>query len=102
MTQPLLGMTADPLDLAELVRLAVEGGPPGRFGAIATFLGTVRDHNVGRNVAHLEYEVYEPLAEKALAAIGVEVAGEWPSVRLAARHRVGRLSRRCLRLRRHR
>ena len=29
---------------------------------MVTFLGLVRNHNVGRRVRHLEYEAYEPLA----------------------------------------
>ncbi|MEW5982094.1 MAG: molybdenum cofactor biosynthesis protein MoaE [Acidobacteriota bacterium] len=91
MTPSLLGISADPLDLTSLVRLALDDAPPGRFGAIATFVGTVRDQNLGRQVSHLEYEAYEPLAAKALDAIGREVAREWPSVRLAVRHRIGRL-----------
>jgi molybdopterin synthase catalytic subunit len=91
MTLPLLGISPDPLDLADLVRLTVAGVPPGQFGAIATFVGTVRDHNRGQRVTHLEYESYEPLAVKALTTIRDEAAAEWPSVRLAIRHRVGRL-----------
>jgi molybdopterin synthase catalytic subunit len=91
MTLPLLGISPDPIDLADLVRLTVAGVPPGHCGAIATFVGAVRDHNRGRRVTHLEYESYEPLAVKALTAIRNEAASEWPSVRLAIRHRIGRL-----------
>ncbi len=63
----------------------------GGIGAVVTFLGLVRDHNVGRKVTHLEYEAYEPLAVKALQRIVDEAAGRWPSVRLAIHHRTGRL-----------
>ena len=31
-------------------------------GAVALFLGTVRDHNRGRKVLHLEYEAYSAMA----------------------------------------
>ena len=61
-------------------------------GAIATFTGIVRDHNAGRRVQWLVYEAYEPLARKALARIGEDVAGHWPSVRIAIHHRTGRLA----------
>ena len=61
-------------------------------GAIATFVGLVRDHNAGRRVRWLDYEAYEPLALKAFAQIDDEARGRWPSVRLAIHHRVGRLA----------
>ena len=83
----LVAITANVLDATALVRL-VEG--PGH-GAVMTFLGLVRDHNAGRNVTHLEYEAYEPLAVKALQTIVDEAADQWPSTRLAIHHRTGRL-----------
>ena len=42
---------------------------------MATFLGLVRNHNVGRRVRYLEYEAYEPLALKAFERIAGEVDG---------------------------
>ena len=33
-------------------------------GAVAVFLGLVRDHNMGKRVLYLDYEAYEPLALK--------------------------------------
>ena len=84
-----IAVTSDPLDLDALVRL-VSGS--GGFGAITTFIGAVRDNNQGRRVTHLEYEAYEPLAVKALEQIRGEAVMEWPDVRLAVQHRVGRLA----------
>ena len=86
-----LSLTASPIEAAAVVRMAEGDAPDGRFGAIATFVGTVRRENVGRQVAYLEYEAYEPLAVKALGLIAGEVAGQWPTVRLAVQHRTGRL-----------
>ena len=60
-------------------------------GAIATFEGTVRDHNEGRAVTLLEYEAYGPMAERELAAILDELRAELPGVRVAAVHRIGPL-----------
>jgi molybdopterin synthase catalytic subunit len=60
-------------------------------GAVATFVGLVRDHNAGRRVLSLEYECYEPLALKAFRRIADEVSGHWPTARLAIEHRVGPL-----------
>ena len=69
-------------------RAPVEG--PGA-GAVATFVGLVRDHNSGRTVLWLDYEAYAPLAEKALARIVDEAAARWPGARVAIHHRTGRL-----------
>lgn len=80
-------ITAAPLDAAGVVRAIDLGG----IGAVVTFLGLVRDHHQGRHVTHLEYEAYEPLAQKALARIIDEAAAEWPDARLAIHHRTGRL-----------
>jgi molybdopterin synthase catalytic subunit len=80
-------VTADPVDMTELMK-AVEGAG---CGALATFVGLVRNHNAGRRVTCLEYECYEPLAVRSFERIGVEAAAAWPAARLAIVHRVGRL-----------
>lgn len=60
-------------------------------GAIATFIGTVRDHNAGRTVQWLDYEAYAPLAVKSFERIAEEAGRRWPGVRLAIHHRTGRV-----------
>ncbi|MHB1328257.1 MAG: molybdenum cofactor biosynthesis protein MoaE [Gemmatimonadales bacterium] len=80
-------LTREPIDLATLVN-AVES--PER-GAVATFLGMVRNHHNGRAVLELEYTAYEPMATERLRAILSEAEGLW-SVRVAASHRLGLLS----------
>ncbi len=82
-------ITREPLDPDALGRL-VSGG--GGHGAVVSFLGIVRDENMGRRVTRLEYEAYEPLAVRALERIRQEAGERWPSVCLAVHHRVGRLS----------
>ncbi len=80
-------ITSAPLDLQAIVgALDITG-----IGAVATFLGLVRDNNLGRKVLHLEYEAYELLAVRGLDRIVQEAAGRWPSVRMAIHHRVGRM-----------
>ncbi len=61
-------------------------------GAIATFLGTVRDHAEGRPVAGIEYHAYREMAVRKLAEIGEEIRREWGLDRVAIVHRVGRLA----------
>jgi molybdopterin synthase catalytic subunit len=85
-------VTDAPLDLRPLVALVSTSASAGaRAGAVATFLGLVRDHNVGRRVLRLEYEAYVPLALRAFERIGTEIAEQWPEVGLALHHRIGRL-----------
>jgi molybdopterin synthase catalytic subunit len=84
----LTAITPDALDVAALAK-AVEA--PG-CGAVATFVGLVRDHNQGRAVLHLVYEAYEPLAVRALERIVGEASEKWPSVVLGIHHRVGTLA----------
>lgn len=84
-----VAVTTSPLDLDSLIRWVSQHGG---HGAVATFVGVVRDHNVNRRVTHLEYEAYEPLAVKALEQICAETDREWPGVRVAVHHRTGRLS----------
>jgi molybdopterin synthase catalytic subunit len=89
MPAPLVALTSEPLDLQALV--AAVGGQEHGDGAIATFIGLVRDHNQGRRVSYLEYEAYEPLAVKALQRIIDEARESWPGARLGVHHRVGRI-----------
>jgi molybdopterin converting factor subunit 1 len=61
-------------------------------GALALFLGTVRDHNAGRVVTALEYSAYDSMAVAEMARIVDELEAEIPVVRLAAHHRIGALA----------
>jgi len=90
---PLLHIGRDTLDV-EGVAAAVSAIPDrdaGADGAVVTFRGLVRNHNVGRRVRHLEYEAYEPLAMKAFERIAAEIRARWPGACLALHHRIGRM-----------
>ena len=60
-------------------------------GAVLTFLGTTRDTTADRDVLYLEYEAYEPMAEKKLAEVRQEMMEKWPLTAVAISHRLGRL-----------
>jgi molybdopterin synthase catalytic subunit len=60
-------------------------------GALAVFLGVVRDLSAGRAVEGIEYSAYEPMAELEIAAIAAEILAEIPGARLEIRHRLGHL-----------
>jgi molybdopterin synthase catalytic subunit len=60
-------------------------------GGIACFLGTVRNHHGGREVARLEYSAYQPMAEVECARIVAEAQDRW-NCTVGLEHRVGALS----------
>ena len=75
-----------PLSVDE-VRAAV--ADPGA-GAIALFIGTVRDHDGGREVTRLSYTAH-PSAAAELRIVAEKVAADFDVRALAAVHRVGEL-----------
>ena len=60
-------------------------------GAVSLFVGTVRNLNDGRAVSGIDYEAYQPMAERQLTAIATEVCASTPGLRLAIEHRIGTL-----------
>lgn len=77
-------LTNEPIDLKELLALVQS---PQR-GGIASFLGTVRNHQGGRAVARLEYSAYGPMVEAECARIVAEAQSQW-QVAVALKHRIG-------------
>jgi molybdopterin synthase catalytic subunit len=62
-----------------------------RIGAIASFIGLVRDVNDGNAVAGMTLEHYPGMTEKALAGIVVEAKSRWDIIDALVIHRVGEL-----------
>jgi molybdopterin synthase catalytic subunit len=58
-------------------------------GAIATFIGTTRDHNAGREVIRLEYEAYPEMARREMRRIGEQAVEQFSIKAVAIVHRVG-------------
>ncbi|MES2042150.1 MAG: molybdenum cofactor biosynthesis protein MoaE [Pseudomonadota bacterium] len=80
--------TAD-FDLnAELAQL--RQGNPG-IGAVASFVGLVRDINDGQNISGMELEHYPGMTEKALEQIVVQAQARWDLINALVIHRVGPL-----------
>lgn len=76
------------LSIDEAVALVAHPGA----GAVAVFLGTVRDTNDGDRVTKLEYEAYAAMARAEMNRIRAEVEAEIADTRVAALHRIGELS----------
>lgn len=77
-------LTDQPLDLTYLIDLVSHEGA----GAVASFIGTVRDRDGGRSVTALEYEAH-PDAEDFLRRSAERIAE--PGLEIAVAHRVGTL-----------
>ncbi|CDG21969.1 Molybdopterin synthase catalytic subunit [Xenorhabdus poinarii G6] len=60
-------------------------------GAIVTFTGKVRHHNLGDSVHSLTLEHYPGMTEKQLQNIVDEARQRWPLQRVSVIHRVGEL-----------
>lgn len=62
-----------------------------RVGALASFIGLVRDVNDGSSVSQMTLEHYPGMTEKALEAIVTEAKGRWDIYDALVIHRVGPL-----------
>ena len=80
-------VTAEPLSLDAVVGEVQRD----EAGAVATFLGTVRNRSRERNVLYLEYEAYEGMAEQTMAELADELAERHELLAVAIHHRVGRV-----------
>ncbi len=80
-------LTEDPIDVAAVI---AEVSDPGA-GAVATFLGTTREHSRGREVLHLDYEAYAGMAETEMENIANELKDRYDLTEVAMTHRVGRV-----------
>ena len=62
-----------------------------RAGAVASFVGLVRDRNDGDGVSEMTLEHYPGMTEKALTQIVADAQQRWTLYRVTVIHRVGRL-----------
>jgi molybdopterin synthase catalytic subunit len=85
---PVRVQTADFDVSAELAALRAGDA---RVGAVAAFVGTVRDVNAAASVSAMTLEHYPGMTEKALAAIVAEAKARWRIFDALVVHRVGDL-----------
>jgi molybdopterin synthase catalytic subunit len=80
--------TAD-FDVSAEIAALRKGNP--RIGAVASFVGIVRDVNDGGTVAEMTLEHYPGMTEKAIEEIIVQAKGRWKVLDALVIHRVGTL-----------
>jgi molybdopterin synthase catalytic subunit len=83
----LIEITSQPLDIEPFLQHVRRD----ESGAVALFLGVVRDNSHGRRVLYLEYDAYAEMAERKLREVAEEVQARWPITDVAIAHRTGRL-----------
>jgi MoaE-MoaD fusion protein len=90
---PVSGGTADflisdrPLAVSSVIDLVSHD----EAGAIASFVGTVRESSRGRDVQYLDYEAFEEMAEPMLRRLGDELTAKHELTAVAIHHRIGRV-----------
>ena len=77
--------------IAQYEAEVVQPAFPGKFGAAATFVGTMRDFNEGDEVQGMTLEHYPGMTEKQLQLILDEAFSRWALLDALLLHRVGEL-----------
>jgi len=80
---------SEAFDLAAEVAALYQANP--KVGAVASFLGLVRDINAGQGVSAMTLEHYPGMTEKALAQIVEDARTRWEVLDACVIHRVGPL-----------
>jgi molybdopterin synthase catalytic subunit len=63
----------------------------GNTGAVVRFEGRVRAEEKGAVIDALDYEAYEPMAQKQMEKIAREIDAQHPCLAVRVRHRLGRV-----------
>ncbi len=77
-------------DVSREIAQLRSGNP--QIGAVASFIGVVRDLNDGSSVATMTLEHYPGMTEKAIDKIIVEAKGRWQVYDALVIHRIGTLA----------
>ncbi|OBT13085.1 molybdopterin synthase catalytic subunit [Vibrio sp. UCD-FRSSP16_10] len=67
-------------------------GESSSIGAVVTFVGKVRDFNLGDDVIGLNLQHYPKMTEKALQEICTDARSRWPLDKVTVIHRIGDLN----------
>ncbi len=80
-------VTTDPLDPAHYLSLVTES----EYGAVASFLGTVRSPNLGENVLYIDYEGYESMIYTQMKVVAETLRKTLDLGHLVLAHRLGKM-----------
>ena len=82
-------LTDKTFDPAEAIARFEASLPAGSFGATASFVGTMRNHNEGDAVSAMTLEHYPEMTEKQLNQIIDDAKNQWDIIDALIVHRVG-------------
>jgi molybdopterin synthase catalytic subunit len=83
----MLKVTTQPLSIDEAYAAVLRAS----CGAVALFIGTVRDHHDGKKVVSISYSAFKEMAEKEFARIASEARMKWAIGEIYIAHRTGKL-----------
>ncbi len=86
---PIVRVQAEPFDAGREIAALTDGRRD--VGAVATFVGLVRDLSEGDAVSRMTLEHYPGMTEKALEEICAEASRRWDVLDMRIVHRVGTL-----------
>jgi molybdopterin synthase catalytic subunit len=81
-------VTEFPIDLCTVLAAAQDP----KAGAVVLFSGEVRNHSHDKNVSHLVYEAYVPMAKNMIREIIEEANKKWKLHKAICVHRIGRVN----------
>ena len=86
---PAIRIQAQPFDAGAIIGAAHRANP--KVGAVAAFVGLVRDVNEGSEVSEMTLEHYPGMTERAIEGICRDAAERWEVLDTRVVHRVGTL-----------
>ncbi len=94
MTEPLnppdrIALVSDPIEVGAVLEFVTAA----QAGGVNAFLGTTRAETGpdGRQLTALDYEAYAEMAQQQMHDLASRAREQWPIIRLALLHRVGRV-----------
>ncbi len=88
----LLEQSFDPAELLNAQQAQIDAAAgEGSYGALATFVGTMRDSNEGDAVVAMRLEHYPEMTEQQLQKIIDTASQRWPLIDALIAHRVGEI-----------
>ena len=86
MTEHLI-VTHEALDIAAFTQLVTDAP----YGAVASFLGTVRSPNKGETVLYIDYEGYDSMIKTQMKVLARELRERYELGNVLLAHRLGRM-----------
>jgi molybdopterin synthase catalytic subunit len=84
----MIRLQSEPIDPAEILDAVRRDAD----GAVASFVGVVREENLGRRVLRIEYHAYPEMARRQLEQLAGELREEFGTGPVAIVHRIGNLA----------